>query len=46
MYAAAMKRDSLRDYWVSSGKIPANPWLENGLLLNWTPWDESNGAHR
>ena len=45
MYAAAVKRDSLRDCWLEfRTKYTSNAWLENGLLLNWTPWDESNGG--
>jgi len=45
IYAATLKRDSLRDYWVEfRQKFTSNPWLENGLLLNWTPWDQSNGG--
>ncbi len=45
MYAAALKKDSLRDYWLEfRTKYTSNQWLQNGLLLNWTPWDASNGG--
>ncbi|HEV2695282.1 MAG TPA: Calx-beta domain-containing protein, partial [Verrucomicrobiae bacterium] len=45
LYAGALKKDSLRYYWLEfRQKYTANPWLENGLLLYWTPWDESNGG--
>ena len=45
MYAGALRKDSLRDYWLEfRTKFAANPWAENGLLLNWTPWDESNAG--
>ncbi|MBW8863702.1 MAG: hypothetical protein JF609_02045 [Verrucomicrobia bacterium] len=45
MYAAAVRKDALRHYWLEfRQKYPANPWLQNGLLLDWTPWDESNGG--
>ncbi|MDR3459707.1 MAG: Calx-beta domain-containing protein [Verrucomicrobiae bacterium] len=45
VYAAALKKDSLRYYWLEfRQKFTANPWVQNGLLLNWTPWDESNGG--
>jgi hypothetical protein len=45
MYAAALRKDSLRDYWLEfRTKYTVNPWAENGLFLNWTPWDESNGG--
>ena len=44
-YAAAVKKDSQRDYWLEfRQKNTGNAWLQNGLLLNWTPWDESNGG--
>ena len=45
MYSATVKKDSQRDYWLEfRQKFTSNPWLENGLLLNWSPWDESNGG--
>jgi len=45
MYAGAVKKDSQRAYWLEfRQKFTGNPWLENGLLLNWSPWDESNGG--
>ncbi|HSY17071.1 MAG TPA: Calx-beta domain-containing protein [Candidatus Acidoferrales bacterium] len=45
MYAGVVQKDSLRHYWLEfRQKFTSNPWLENGLLLNWTPWDESNGG--
>ncbi len=45
MYAAALKKDSQRDYWLEfRTKFTGNPWLQHGLLLNWTPWAESNGG--
>jgi hypothetical protein len=44
-YGAALKKDSLRDYWLEfRTKYAANPWLQSGLLLNWTPWGDSNGG--
>ena len=45
MYAAIVKKDSQRDYWLEfRKKFSSNPWLENGLLLDWSPWNESNGG--
>ncbi|HEX9048089.1 MAG TPA: Calx-beta domain-containing protein, partial [Verrucomicrobiae bacterium] len=44
-YAAAVQKDSLRYYWMEFRQLFAgNPWNENGLLLNWSPWDESGGT--
>ena len=44
-YAAAVKKDALRHYWLEFRQLfTANPWLENGLLLNWAPWAQSSGG--
>ncbi len=44
-YAAIVRKDGLRDYWLESRQsYLANPWLQNGLLLEWSPWPESNGG--
>ncbi len=45
VYAATLRKDSQRYYWLEfRQKFAASPWLQNGLLLYWTPWDESNGG--
>jgi len=44
-YAAAVQKDALRYYWLEFRTLfTSNPWNENGLLLNWAPWPESNGG--
>jgi hypothetical protein len=45
IYAAFVKKDSQRDYWLEfRQKFTGNPWFENGLSLNWAAWDESSGG--
>lgn len=43
-YAASVRKDFQRDYWLEFRQQFANPWLLNGVLLNWAPWDESRGG--
>jgi hypothetical protein len=44
-YAAAVQKDFARYYWLEFRKLfTGNPWTQNGVLLNWSPWDESNGG--
>jgi hypothetical protein len=44
-YAAALPKDFMRYYWLEFRQLfTANPWLQNGLLLNWSPWPLSNGG--
>ncbi|HEX7652594.1 MAG TPA: Calx-beta domain-containing protein, partial [Verrucomicrobiae bacterium] len=32
-------------YWLEYRRqYTSNPWLQNGLLIDWTPWDFSNGG--
>jgi len=45
MYAGALKKDSQRAYWLEFRQaFTGNPWLENGLMLNWSAWGESSGG--
>ncbi len=45
MYAAALSKDALRNYWLEyREQFPANPWLVNGLMVYWSPWEHSNGG--
>lgn len=45
MYAAVVKKDALRDYWLEfRRKFTGNPWMQNGLMLNWSPWQGSSGG--
>ena len=44
-YAGTIKKDFRRDYWFElRQKFTSNPWVQNGILLNWAPWFESNGG--
>jgi hypothetical protein len=44
-YAAKTSKDFERNYWVEyRASFPDNPWLQNGLLLNWSPWASSKGG--
>jgi len=44
-YAAAVQKDALRYYWLEFRQLfKSNPWAENGLLLNWSPWSGSSGG--
>jgi hypothetical protein len=44
-YAAKVRRDFSRDYWVEfRQRFTANPWLQNGVLLDWSPWGASKGG--
>src|SRR5262249_37891050 len=33
-----------RDYWVETRQLVGDPQLKNGILVNWSPWNESNGG--
>ena len=42
-YGLRIKKDFDRAYWAEfRQKFVQNPWTQNGILLNWDPWD--NGA--
>ena len=44
-YAGVVRKDGLRYYWMEfRQQYTANPWLENGVLLEWSPWPNSNGG--
>jgi hypothetical protein len=44
-YAAHVRKDFERDYWLEfRSRFPANEALQNGILLNWSPWSGSGGA--
>jgi hypothetical protein len=41
-YALKIRKDQSRDYWAEfRQKFPSNPWTQNGILLNWSPWANS-----
>ena len=45
VYAASIRKDYQRDYWVEFRQaFTSNPWLQHGVLLNWSPFDESHGG--
>lgn len=40
VYALRIRKDQNRNYWAEfRQKITGNPWLQNGILLNWDVWD-------
>ena len=43
-YAAAVQKDVLRYYWMEFRQLFNNNWNQNGVLLNWSPWPQSNGG--
>jgi len=46
-YALKITKDVARDYWCEfRQKLPANPWTQNGIIMNWSPWLSSRrGTH-
>ena len=45
-YAAKVVKDFERDYWIEFRQnfSTSNPYLQNGVQLNWSPWDGSAGG--
>jgi hypothetical protein len=44
-YAATIRKDYQRDYWIEFRQMfTSNPWLQYGVLLNWSPFDQSKGG--
>ncbi len=44
-YAAKVRKDFDRDYWLEYRQaFPGNVSMQNGLLLNWSPWWASSGG--
>ena len=45
LYAARVRKDFGRDYWMEyRHAFTGNVAMENGLLLNWSPWWASSGG--
>ena len=45
VYAATIRKDYQRDYWVEFRQaFTSNLWLQYGVLLNWSPFDQSSGG--
>lgn len=43
-YALRVQKDYVRSYWAEfRQKFTGNPWTENGVLLNWNPWNNYVG---
>ncbi|TAK90704.1 MAG: PKD domain-containing protein, partial [Verrucomicrobia bacterium] len=44
-YAAKVRKDFQRDYWLEfRQRFTGNPFLQNGILLDWSAWTESNAG--
>ncbi|MEP6662196.1 MAG: Calx-beta domain-containing protein [Verrucomicrobiota bacterium] len=44
-YGAKVRKDFQRDYWIEfREQFTGNRWTQNGVLLNWAPWEQSNGG--
>jgi hypothetical protein len=41
-YALKVKKDD-RDYWAEL-RSGFNQWVQNGIMLNWSPWAQSDGG--
>ncbi len=46
-YGLRIRKDQSRDYWAEfREKFTGNAWTRNGILLNWSPWENSRfGTH-
>ncbi len=44
-YALKIPKDFARDYWLEfRQRLTSNPWLMNGVLLNWNPWSAGSAT--
>ncbi len=44
-YAAIVRKDFMRNYWLEFRNLfTDNPWTQNGVLVDWAPWQRSNGG--
>ena len=45
-YAIKIDKDSDREYWAEfrQKSFSGNDWVRDGILLNWSPWANSNGG--
>ena len=46
-YGLKIRKDQSREYWAEfREKFTGNAWTQNGILLNWSPWENSRfGTH-
>ncbi|MGC8990477.1 MAG: hypothetical protein ACP5MD_10170, partial [Verrucomicrobiia bacterium] len=43
-YALCVQKDYARAYWAEyRQKFTSNPWTQNGVILNWSPWNNYVG---
>src|SRR6058998_2995343 len=47
IYALRIRKDDARDYWAEfRQRFTGNRWTQNGIILNWSPWESSGrGTH-
>jgi hypothetical protein len=47
IYGLRIRKDQSREYWAEfRQKFTGNAWTQNGILLNWSPWENSRfGTH-
>jgi Concanavalin A-like lectin/glucanases superfamily/PKD domain/Carboxypeptidase regulatory-like domain len=44
-YALKIVKDSTRNYWVElRQRFTSNEWIQNGVMINWSAWQQSNGG--
>ncbi len=45
-YALKIRKDTAREYWAEfrQKSFVGNPWVKDGILLNWSPWANSTGG--
>ena len=45
-FALSIEKGDTRTYWAELRGLfgASNPWIKSGVLLNWSPWSESNGG--
>ena len=45
-YALRVRKDSGREYWAEfrQRSLSSNRWTRDGIVLNWSPWANSNGG--
>jgi hypothetical protein len=42
IYALKIRKDAERNYWAEFRRsFTSNPWSQNGIILNWSPWANS-----
>ncbi len=45
-YLLSISKDPARDYWCEFRQLwTNNAWLTSGVVLNWSPWGESNSSN-